>query len=85
MQQFYGGEPEGWFNLPIRYLNAYTAMLPRLRAEESIRRVQELQLASGAMDKEDAGRTWQGWIDAANPEEAEEAEQEQKMVDAWNV
>ena len=60
-------------------------MLPRLRAEESIRRVQELQLASGAMDKESAEQTWQGWIDSANPDEAKEAEQEKTMVDAWNV
>lgn len=84
MQRFYGGEIEGWFDLPIRYLNAYTAMLPRLRAEESIRRVQELQLASGAMKEEGADETWQAWMDEAQGKEAEPIGSEPEMVDGWN-
>ena len=60
--------------MPMRWLNAFSAMLPRLRAEESIRRVQEAEIAAGTMDKEGAEATWQAWQEQANPGMAEEYE-----------
>lgn len=62
--------------MPMRWLNAFITMLPRLRAEESIRRVQEAQLASGVMDKGSAEETWQAWVAQASPGETEEEEEE---------
>lgn len=59
----------------MRWLNAFTAMLPRLRAEESIRRVQEAQLASGAMNGDSADETWQAWQEQANPGAAEDEDE----------
>lgn len=55
----------------MRVLNAYAAMLPRLRAEESMRRVTEGQVASGALTPESADEIWGAWRDAAYPGEEE--------------
>ena len=60
--------------MPMRWLNAFTTMLPRLRAEESIRRVQEAQLAAGTMDKDSADETWRAWQEQANPGSGEDDE-----------
>lgn len=75
MQERYkAGDPLVWLEMPMRWLNAFTTMLPRLRAEESIRRVQEAQLASGTMDKDSAEETWRAWQEQANPGAAEDDE-----------
>jgi len=46
-------------------------MLPRLRAEESMRRVTENQVAAGALEKDSADDIWQAWRESAYPEEEE--------------
>ena len=56
-----------WLEMPMRWLNAYIAMLPRLRAEDSIRRVQEGEIAAGTMDKGAAEETWRAWQEQADP------------------
>jgi len=62
--------------MPMRWLNAFTTMLPRLRAEESIRRVQEAQLAAGMMDKDGAEETWRSWLEQADPGRFEDEEED---------
>lgn len=56
--------------MPLRELSAYLTMLPRLRAEESMRRVTEQQVASGALTTESADAIWQEWEQSARPDEA---------------
>jgi hypothetical protein len=62
--------------MPMRWLNAFLRTLPRLRAEESIRRVQEGQIASGAMDKGSAEETWRSWLEQADPGRFEDEEED---------
>lgn len=41
--------------------HAYAAMLPRLQAEESLRRVTEYAIGSGAADKHERQRVMRAW------------------------
>lgn len=51
----------------MRYLCAYATMLPRLRAEESMRRVTEAQVGGGHLSEDSASDIWEAWKDAAEP------------------
>jgi len=42
-------------------------MLPRLRAEESMRAVTEIQLGEGQLTDESRDEIWQAWTEAAYP------------------
>jgi hypothetical protein len=55
-------------------LGAYLTMLPRLRAEESVRSVTEQQLASGSMDRDDAEDIWDAWQESIYPGAREESD-----------
>ena len=39
LSRFYGGTPTEWLHCPLPLLRAYSAMLPRLQAEETLRQV----------------------------------------------
>lgn len=58
-----------WFSIPLRILQMYLAMLPRLRAEESIRAVTEAQVATGKGDE--VQEIWDAWREAAFPDSGE--------------
>jgi hypothetical protein len=73
LQRHYGGDPVAWFeSVPLRLLYAYATMLPRLRAEESMRRVTEMQVGEGKLTEEATGEIWDAWRDAAEPGRQEE-------------
>jgi hypothetical protein len=67
LQRFFGGRLEEWLELPLRWLNAYAEMLPRLRAEESMRAVTEIQLGEGRLTDESRDEIWAAWQEAADP------------------
>ena len=52
--------------MPLRWLNAYAEMLPRLRAEESMRTVTEIQLGEGRLTDESRDEIWEAWQEAAD-------------------
>lgn len=54
--------------MPIAVLNAYVAMLDRLRAEDSMRQATVLAVGTGVMDKKDRREIVRGWEKEANPE-----------------
>lgn len=56
----------------MRLLRGYIAMIPRIRAEESIRRVSELRIAAGNSDS--AAEVWEAWLKDAGIEHDVEAE-----------
>jgi len=58
--------------MPLRWLNAYITMLPRLRAEQSMRGVTELQLGTRQLTDESAEEIWGAWREAANPDKEDE-------------
>jgi hypothetical protein len=64
--------------MPLRWLNAFITMLPRLRAEQSIRRVTELQLGTRQLTDESASEIWEAWQNAANPDKEDE-----EVSDFW--
>lgn len=61
-----------WLEMPLRWLNVYITMLPRLRAEQSMRRVTELQLGTRQLTDESASEIWDAWQNAANPDKEDE-------------
>jgi len=58
--------------MPMRWLNAFIKMLPKLQAEGSVQRVQEEQIGSGMMEKESAEEIWQAWLEQIDPGRFEE-------------
>ena len=67
-----------WLEMPLRWLNVYITMLPRLRSEKSMRRVTELQLGTRQLTDESAGELWAAWEDLAYPDKDEE-----EVSDFW--
>lgn len=57
-----------WLVMPMRLLRGYIVALPRLRAEESIRRVSETRVAQGV---EGADEVFEAWLDEAGREKEE--------------
>jgi len=65
-----------WLEIPLRWLNAYATMLPRLRAEESLRAVTEIQVGSGRLTEDSSEEIWDAWHDTAYPDsEIDDTEQ----------
>lgn len=61
LQSHYGGSPKGWLHLPLAALDAYIQMLPRVMAEASLTRVDEVGVGTGSMKpahSRDILRTW---------------------------
>lgn len=52
--------------MPPGIMRAYLTMLPRLQAEESLRRVQEYQAGWGAKESQQIVRHWQRQIHAGD-------------------
>ncbi len=53
MQRFYGGEPAGWWDVPLKELEYYVEELPRLQAQEQLRGIRSGWLASPPQSKGD--------------------------------
>ena len=51
--------------MPIRWLKCYMAMYPRLRAEESLRRTQELFAADSNIEADARRSVMEGWQEQA--------------------
>lgn len=56
LQRFYGGPPAAWLHLPVPVLRAYSEMLPRLQAEETLARVSSGAAAAGTLRQEELSR-----------------------------
>lgn len=55
--------------MPMPLLSAYTEMLPRLQAEESLRRISELHAATPEVAQRDRERIINRWRKQAAPEQ----------------
>jgi hypothetical protein len=53
LQRFYGGDPRGWWSMPMALLQAYLAMLPRLRNQEALEQFEVLSLVVLPQSKEE--------------------------------
>lgn len=57
-----------WLRMPLSVLNAYTRMLPRVRAEHALQNVSEVMIGTGSMEKRYAERALNEWErEAAGP------------------
>ena len=61
--RYYGGEPWTWLAVtPLALVRAHVAMLPRLRAEESMRLAEATAVGAGTLTREasrDIVRQWE--------------------------
>lgn len=55
-------------DMPTGVLFAFVRMLPRLRAEDSMRSAEIVALGTGSMDKKDARSTSRRWAREADPD-----------------
>lgn len=52
--------------VPFALVRACVAMLPRLKAEESLRATREIAVGSGSLERHDSRRIVDGWVKDAN-------------------
>jgi hypothetical protein len=61
LQRFYGGDPDVWLNLPLRWLRAYQAMYGPLQAEEALLGAQIGMAADSNIDHRKRQKVLDGW------------------------
>lgn len=60
LQAFYGGDPGGWWHLPVGLLRAYDRMLSPIEAQRKLDQATAIALGTGSMEKRDHDRVmWQ--------------------------
>lgn len=80
MQRFYGGDPAGWLDMPMGMLEAYSRMLPRIEAQESLRAIDNTAAGMGTMKKEDQRAYRRALARIAQPSMGEERESRGKKI-----
>lgn len=80
LQATYGGDPMGWFAMPICVLEAYVTMLPRVRAEQSMRQAEVVLYGTATASKESRAAIYRGWRSALNQRHANHLTEEAKLA-----
>ena len=82
MQATFGGNPDGWYDLPYRKLRMYMQMVPRIEARRRLELVNAFVIANtvGAKDSSEPRRILRRWHQLAY----DDSEDTDLSEDEWN-